>query len=51
MKLTDKKWLPFKISDIFRIEPCKCGNASVLQDGDDIFYRGAKKMKMGLFVE
>ncbi len=48
MKLTDKKWGTFKISDLFRIEPCKCGNASLLQEGNDVFYRGAKKSENGV---
>ena len=48
MELTDKKWKAFKIAELFRIEPCKCGNASLLEDGDDVFYRGAKKSENGV---
>ena len=48
MELTDKKWKAFKVSKLFNIQPCKCGNASALEDGDDIFYRGAKKAENGV---
>ena len=48
MELSQKKWKSFKISEIFRIESCKCGNASLLEDGDDLFYRGAKKNDNGV---
>ena len=40
MNTQDWKW--FKILRIFRIENCKCNDASILEDGSDINYIGAK---------
>lgn len=42
-------WKEFKMKDIFQpIESCKCQNASELEDGDDIYYIGAKKTDNGV---
>lgn len=43
------KWFPIGGPDgIFKIESCKCSNASELADGDDIAYIGAKKSNNGV---
>ena len=46
------KWMYFPISGkggIFKIEPCKCSNATqLLEDGNDINYIGAKKDDNGV---
>lgn len=43
-------WKYFKISDIFtKIESCKCSNASsLLEEGEDVYYIGAKKSNNGI---
>lgn len=44
-------WKEFKLGGddgIFRFENCKCGNAGELEDGNDIFYIGAKKNDNGV---
>ncbi|MBI2259985.1 MAG: restriction endonuclease subunit S [Flavobacteriia bacterium] len=47
--LKNDKWEYFNIVDIFLLEKCKCSNASLLlNDGDDIFYIGAKKKNNGV---
>lgn len=49
IELTDKHWMPFRLSSIFDIKKCKCNNASaLLEKGDDIFYIGAKKSDNGI---
>ncbi len=49
VKIEDKTWKYFSLNDIFKIEKCKCSNASnLLENGDDIFYIGAKKKKNGI---
>lgn len=53
MNLTDKKWLPFKIGDLFyKFEQGKCKNASELKEGN-IPYVGATNRNNGVlkFVE
>lgn len=48
IKLEIEKWEDFNIKDIFKLEKCKCSNATeLLEDGDDIFYTGAKKDNNG----
>lgn len=43
------KWKDIKIIDLFdRIEQCKCINSGELEDGEDIWYIGAKKKDNGL---
>lgn len=43
------KWDYFNITDIFKLEKCKCSSASdLLEDGDDIYYIGAKKDDNGI---
>lgn len=46
--LETEKWGEFRIGDLFELENCKCGNAGDLDDGDDIWYIGAKKSDNGL---
>ncbi|MCL2087694.1 MAG: N-6 DNA methylase [Oscillospiraceae bacterium] len=48
--ITSWKYFPISgKSGIFKIEPCKCSNASeFLEDGDDIDYIGAKKDNNGV---
>ncbi|HLD30799.1 MAG TPA: restriction endonuclease subunit S [Patescibacteria group bacterium] len=49
LKLEIDKWKEFEIKDIFKLEKCKCSNATeLLEDGDDIFYTGAKKDNNGI---
>ncbi|KIJ88951.1 restriction endonuclease subunit S, partial [Rickettsia asembonensis] len=50
IELDPKNWLSFEISNLFtKIEKAKCNNASLLlNDGDDIFYIGAKKKDNGV---
>ncbi|MEA1956469.1 MAG: restriction endonuclease subunit S [Campylobacterota bacterium] len=49
IKMENQTWKPFYLNDIFKIEKCKCSNAShLLKDGDDIFYIGAKKNNNGI---
>ncbi|MCM1498198.1 MAG: restriction endonuclease subunit S [Clostridium sp.] len=46
-----KDWKYFAlggIDGIFQFENCKCGNARELDDGNDIFYIGAKKNNNGV---
>lgn len=48
-KLEVQKWGQISLSGkegILKLQNCKCSNASELEDGDDIFYVGAKKMIM-----
>lgn len=42
------QWKEFKLGDLFKIQSCKCSNASELLDGDDLFYIGAKKSNNGV---
>ena len=47
-------WAPFYVvrngnhKGILDVQSCKCGNASALEEGDDVFYRGAKKTNNGV---
>ncbi len=42
-------WKYFKIGAIFKLEKCKCSNATdLLEDGNDIYYVGAKKDDNGI---
>ena len=48
LPLNTGNWEWFKIADIFRLEKCKCSNATeLLEDGNDIAYIGAKKKENG----
>lgn len=45
------KWKEFKLGGedgIFDIKPCKCSNASNLEEGNEILYLGAKKKDNGV---
>src|SRR3989344_4487894 len=47
--LNTKNWSWFELKSIFRFEKCKCFSAStLLEDGDDIYYIGAKKNENGV---
>jgi type I restriction-modification system DNA methylase subunit len=47
--LATHSWVYFNIKDIFKLEKCKCANAtSLLENGNDIFYIGAKKSDNGV---
>jgi hypothetical protein len=47
--LNKNSWEYFNINEIFQLEKCKCSNASLLlNEGDDIFYVGAKKNNNGV---
>lgn len=51
MRIDTSTWKWFSIGGpdgIFKIENCKCGNASELTVGDDISYIGAKKSNNGV---
>lgn len=51
MKLDTATWKWFQLGGsegIFKIEKCKCGNASELADGTDVPYVGAKKSNNGV---
>ena len=49
MELKVAEWKEFKIGRLYdRIVPCKCDNASGLDDGDDINYIGAKWNENGV---
>lgn len=42
--LNTKNWKYFELKSIFRFEKCKCSSAStLLEEGEDIYYIGAKK--------
>ena len=48
IELNTDNWKWFKVADIFRLEKCKCSNATeLLEDGNDIAYIGAKKKENG----
>lgn len=47
--LNTSDWRFFSCAKIFDIEKCKCSNASLyLEDGNDIYYIGAKKKENGI---
>lgn len=49
LELNTDDWKYFNIKDIFDLEKCKCSNAtSLLDNGNDIFYVGAKKTDNGV---
>lgn len=54
MNLNINEWKEFFINrtsnrcGLFEIQPCKCGNAGNLDDGDDLYYIGAKKNDNGI---
>jgi restriction endonuclease S subunit len=52
MELTNKEWMPFKLSSIFEIDNCKCSNISKLKEGNTP-YVGATNRNNGTlkFVE
>ncbi len=44
IKINPSQWENFSLSDVFtKIEKCKCSNALELENGDEIYYLGAKK--------
>ncbi len=46
-----REWRSFKLGGkegLFRIESCKCGNAGELEEGEEVFYVGAKKTDHGI---
>ena len=47
-KLDTSNWKEFKLSNIFSLTNCKCSNASELEDGNDLYYVGAKKSDNGV---
>lgn len=47
-KLDTSNWKEFKLSNIFSLANCKCSNASELEDGNDLYYVGAKKSNNGV---
>ena len=53
LNLKKDDWIDFYIHDVFTdIEPCKCSNASsLLIEGDDIEYIGAKKKNNGVMYK
>lgn len=47
--LNTKNWKYFELKDIFKLEKCKCSSATeLLENGDDIYYIGAKKNENGI---
>ena len=51
MEFDVSAWKDFRIGGadgIFTIYPCKCSNAGNLEEGEDIFYIGAKKKENGV---
>lgn len=54
MNLNVNEWKEFFINrtknhcGLFEIQPCKCGNAGNLDDGNDLYYIGAKKNDNGI---
>lgn len=47
--LNAKSWKWFELKSMFHLEKCKCYSAStLLEDGDDIYYIGAKKNENGV---
>ncbi|MGY5139171.1 restriction endonuclease subunit S [Mycoplasmopsis gallinarum] len=49
INLNIEQWKEFKIRQLFNFEKGKCNNASkLLEDGDDIYYIGAKKNDNGV---
>ena len=45
-----RNWKPFKIGELFRLEPTKGKDSTELIEGDDISYIGAKKDDNGLMM-
>ncbi len=49
IELKINEWRQFILKDMFFFENCKCNNAeSLLEDGNDIYYIGAKKNNNGI---
>ncbi|MCK4983646.1 MAG: restriction endonuclease subunit S [Victivallaceae bacterium] len=51
LRLDDVPWNEFKVggkNGVFSIKTCRCNNAGILVEGDDIFYIGAKKTNNGV---
>lgn len=48
MPFDTSQWKEFTLGNLFKIQSCKCSNASELIDGDDLFYIGAKKNNNGV---
>lgn len=46
--LKTEEWQEFEIKDLFLLEKCKCACASDLEEGQDIYYIGAKKSNNGI---
>lgn len=43
-----KDWRWFEIEKLFSIETCKCSSAIDLENGNDVYYVGAKKTENGI---
>ena len=49
IKLNTENWKYFELKDIFKLEKCKCSSATeLLENGNDIYYIGAKKNENGI---
>lgn len=49
LKLNIRDWQWFKVGELFKLEKCKCSNATeLLEEGDEIAYIGAKKNDNGI---
>lgn len=49
INLDTKSWKYFELKDIFILEKCKCSSATeLLENGNDIYYIGAKKNENGI---
>ena len=49
LELNTKEWQWFRVGKIFKLEKCKCSNATeLLENGDEIAYIGAKKNDNGI---
>ena len=49
LELKTKEWQWFRVGKIFKLEKCKCSNATeLLENGDEIAYIGAKKNDNGI---
>ena len=49
LKLNTGDWHWFRVGELFKLEKCKCSNATeLLEEGDEIAYIGAKKNDNGI---
>lgn len=49
IQLNTENWQTFEVARIFKLEKCKCSNATdLLENGEDIAYIGAKKNDNGI---